>query len=644
MSSFEPQAFGKYFLVDKIATGGMAEIFKAKTFGHGGFENLVVIKRILGHLSDNQDFVEMFIDEAKVSVALQHANIVRVYDFGKVLDNYFIAMECVEGKDIRAILRRLSKQRRYLPIDFALFVVHEVCRGLGYAHGKTDLRGHPFGIVHRDVSPSNVLVSYDGDIKIADFGIAKAEQNTYTTADGVLKGKFEYMSPEQARGEPVDPRSDLFSLGILLYEMLTGRRLFKGESDLETLERIKRGDVRPPREVTPRVPPEAEAIVMKLLAPDRADRFQTAAKAQAAIRDVLGRSPDEIRPELRQFVRDLFREDILEEIARFESGSAIAAAWRSTADESLWEGNTSTSGTLQTAPAQAPAPTARRSAGIVAVVVALFLVVGAIAAGLTAWALLGQQRPEIVVVEPIAPAAPTVGRLSINVLPAAEMFLDGRPIGQGSTLRVPDLAPGEYVLKLVVEGREPHEEKVVVTAGEDALVQHTFPLAEASTDRTPRRSTTTSRPAAPVGDKPQIEFVTTPPGATVLVDGRVVGVTPTTFTGEVDVGYAIELKLDGYTTYRARLDPLAAGSTVPVRRELSRPAAAQPGTLAVGIIGGGWGHVYIDGKKQDQTAPGRYTVAAGTHTIRVVNEDLQLEYTEQVTVGAGATVRVNARP
>src|SRR5690349_9807815 len=179
----------------------MAEIFKAKTFSHGGFENLLVIKRILSHLGESDEFVEMFIDEAKVSVALQHTNIVRIYDFGKILENYFIAMECVDGKDVRAMLRKLSRKRRFLPIEFAAYLAHEVCKGLDYAHRKTDLHGRPYGIVHRDISPSNILVSYEGDVKIADFGIAKAERNTYNTKDGVLKGKFEYMSPEQASGE-----------------------------------------------------------------------------------------------------------------------------------------------------------------------------------------------------------------------------------------------------------------------------------------------------------------------------------------------------------------------------------------------------------------------------------------------------------
>ena len=237
--NFEPQAFGRYYLVDTIAVGGMAEVFKAKSFSEGGFEKLLCIKRILKHLSGNDEFVEMFIDEAKISVELQHPNIVPIYDFGKIQTNYFIAMECVEGKDVKGILRKLAEKRKLLPPEYAVYIAHETCKGLDYAHKKTNLRGEPFGIIHRDISPSNILVAYNGEVKIADFGIAKARISAYNTKDGVLKGKFEYMSPEQASGEGLSFKSDIFCTGIILHEMLTGRRLFKTDSDVKTLEKIK---------------------------------------------------------------------------------------------------------------------------------------------------------------------------------------------------------------------------------------------------------------------------------------------------------------------------------------------------------------------------------------------------------------------
>jgi serine/threonine protein kinase len=171
---FEPQRFGRYVLVDKIAVGGMAEVFKAKSFSEGGFEKLLVIKRILHHLSANEEFVEMFIDEAKISVELQHPNVVQIFDFGKSGDNWYIAMELVEGKDAKGILRRLARRRKLMPAEFAILIAHEMCKGLDYAHKKTDIGGQPLDIIHRDISPSNIIVSYGGQVKVADFGIAKA--------------------------------------------------------------------------------------------------------------------------------------------------------------------------------------------------------------------------------------------------------------------------------------------------------------------------------------------------------------------------------------------------------------------------------------------------------------------------------------
>ncbi|RMF59325.1 MAG: serine/threonine protein kinase, partial [Calditrichaeota bacterium] len=220
--NFKPIPFGKYELLERLAVGGMAEVFRARVRAEGGFEKHLVIKRILPHLSSDSEFVVMLIDEAKIAVCLSHPNIVQVYDLGKIEGTYFIAMEFIEGGDLREILRRCAQRNITVPIDHAIYITTEVLKGLDYAHSKragTKESATPLQIIHRDISPPNILLSYAGEVKIVDFGIAKASTRMMETAAGVLKGKFEYMSPEQASGLAVDARTDLFSTALLLYEM-----------------------------------------------------------------------------------------------------------------------------------------------------------------------------------------------------------------------------------------------------------------------------------------------------------------------------------------------------------------------------------------------------------------------------------------
>src|SRR3989338_5616370 len=239
MATLEAKQFGKYYLIEKLAVGGMAEIYKGKTYGVDGFEKLLVVKRILPHCCADKDFITMLVDEAKLSVTLSHANVVQVYDLGKVGDDYFISMEYINGVNLRDIVYRCRERNIKFPDELAAFIMSEVCKGLDYAHRKTDAGGVPLGIVHRDVSPQNILLSYEGEVKLVDFGIAKAAMNISHTMAGILKGKIAYMSPEQALGKTIDHRTDIFSAGIVLYEMLTGGKLFTGESQFEVLNQIR---------------------------------------------------------------------------------------------------------------------------------------------------------------------------------------------------------------------------------------------------------------------------------------------------------------------------------------------------------------------------------------------------------------------
>ena len=242
----EPIEFGRYRLIRRIAQGGMAQIFLAVQRGPHGFEKVAVLKVILPELCANDDFVQMFLDEARIAANLDHNNVVRVYDFGEISGRYYIAMEHLPGEDLASILQAARRVKRQLPVEVAVDFVIGAATGLHFAHDLKDSKGKPLNIVHRDVSPSNVLVTYHGTVKLVDFGIARAESNITKTEAGTLKGKVAYVSPEQAMGEQIDRRSDIFALGVVLHELLTGARHFKRESDLATLQAVASAPILPP--------------------------------------------------------------------------------------------------------------------------------------------------------------------------------------------------------------------------------------------------------------------------------------------------------------------------------------------------------------------------------------------------------------
>jgi TonB family protein len=279
--------FGQYVLIEKIATGGMAEVWKARMRGVEGFQKIVAIKKILPHLSDNQEFVDMFIDEAKFAAQLNHNNIIHIYDLGKISGSYYIAMEYVDGGDLKSIISRGESSGHPLTVELALFIASKIASALDYAHRKRDFDEKEMGLVHRDVSPQNVLVSHDGDIKLCDFGIAKAASKASHTHTGALKGKLQYMSPEQAWGKPIDRRSDVFALGTVLYEMITSSRLFGGDSEISILEQVREARVPPPSRINDEVPPEVDRIVLKALEKDADARYQTAGEMAREIDAVL---------------------------------------------------------------------------------------------------------------------------------------------------------------------------------------------------------------------------------------------------------------------------------------------------------------------------------------------------------------------
>lgn len=274
---------GHYTILRRLATGEMAEIFLARVVGLAGFEKLVVVKRMLPQLLHDAELVALFLHEARLAALLQHSNVVQVFDVGVVEDSYFFAMEFVHGKDARQILKAAADRRVQIPLDVALTIVRDVCAGLHYAHEKLGQDGKPLGIIHRDVSPSNVLVSYDGGVKLVDFGIAKARSRTTQTGASRVRGTISYMSPEQWRSKPLDRRSDLFSLGIVLYELTTTSRLFRGSKDFAVMRKVMEEPVPSPSSVRPDYPPGLAAIVEKALDRDRDLRYASAEQLQMDI-------------------------------------------------------------------------------------------------------------------------------------------------------------------------------------------------------------------------------------------------------------------------------------------------------------------------------------------------------------------------
>lgn len=328
------EKFGKYVLLEKIAAGGMAEVYLAKSAVANGLNKFVAVKRILPQYFSNEEFIEMFKDEAKVAINLNHGNVVSIYDFGIEKKQFYLVMEFVEGRNLRQVINELKKSNKSFQIDQAIFMVKEVAAGLDHAHRCVDANsGKPLNITHRDMSPQNIMISFEGEVKVIDFGIAKAETEKEETKAGTLKGKFSYMSPEQAEGALIDPRTDIFAIGIVLWELLANDRLFTGSNEAAILRKVRDCQIPPIRKVNPLVPQELERIVMKALAKDRNVRYQTAANLHRDLNRFLNiQYPDFSSQDFSQSLKESFKVPYLEarekliEYAKVELGAREVTA------------------------------------------------------------------------------------------------------------------------------------------------------------------------------------------------------------------------------------------------------------------------------------------------------------------------------
>jgi serine/threonine protein kinase/mannose-6-phosphate isomerase-like protein (cupin superfamily) len=459
----------------------MGELYLARSSGTGGWEKRVAIKTVLPHLSNQLDSIARFADEARIATTLTHGNIVQVFDFDKAEDGtYFIAMEYVDGWDLRWLLKAAEQDERRISEPIAIFVAAEMCRGLEYAHSRTDDNGDRLNIVHRDITPSNVLISRDGEVKLTDFGIAAAKNRFERTVTGELRGKFGYMSPEQASGEPVDHRSDIFSVGIVLFQMLTGAKPFDGESDMDTLARVQAGERPRLRELIEDVDPELEQIVERALAFEPEDRFQSAEAMQVALLGLLYRDTQPVTDrQLADFCKSLHTErmDPAKDGASSSSGPGFDTLLRQqlNGDGSASEANgaakareaSGTNGSnSRPLPAKGPTDSGNRTQtvdaashkrrskqrrrwqlfGLVAVV--------AIAIGALVLSYRAGQQGSIL---------PTVLRVETKP-PGARVFVDGTPYGL--TTLIERVKPGVHVLQIYNDGYEPVQRTVTAAANQ----------------------------------------------------------------------------------------------------------------------------------------------------------------------------------
>lgn len=501
--------FGQYILLEKVASGGMAELFKAKKIGIEGFERVLAIKRILPHLSSDEEFIDMFIAEAKLVARLSHRNITQVYDFGKIGENYFIAMEYIRGKDLRGVLKRCEGKSIKLPVALAVFIAKEVSSALSYAHRQKDSMGKNLNIIHRDVSPQNILISYEGEVKVVDFGIAKAGTHSKTTT-GVLKGKLSYMSPEQAWGKTIDHRSDIFSLGIVLYEMLTGERLFKGDTEINTLERVREARVESfPSSINADLTSELDAKVLKALAKEVTDRYQEASAMEADLGDTLFKlpSPDPTLL-LKKVMHDLFRPEIEAEHKSEMQEETMTARFANEATGG--EAKSYRAETIRTTPDLQTSVQRKRK--IFPYVFSSFLVIAIIISALIFWPGRSEKTLSPVPVQTVvntieskksdtqtddqidkqqsetqtddqihkqqnevskAAVVEGTGGLNVNAIPWANVFINGKAYGT-TPQAVEDLKSGTYKVRLQNPNFPAWEIKVKISKGEIAKVSHKF--------------------------------------------------------------------------------------------------------------------------------------------------------------------------
>ncbi|MDD5223333.1 MAG: protein kinase [bacterium] len=574
-----PFRLGHYVLTELVASGGMAQVFRGKALGPGGFEKTVAVKMIHPHLSADRDFIDMLIDEAKLTAGLTHPNIAQTIDFLEDENRYFLVMEYIDGQNLRGILKRAEELGRPLAFPDAAFIALGAASGLGFAHSRMDEDDRHLGIIHRDVSPQNILVSYEGDVKLVDFGVAKAAGRLSVTQTGVLKGKFAYMSPEQADGQALDHRSDIFSLGVVMYELFTGNRLFQGDSDISTLRRVREARVEPPRKTCPEIPEELEVITLRCLAREPGGRYQAAARLRDDLQLFLSRAGYfQSSQTLSRYLREAFSEERKknrkEEEKEFkkiltESGSESASSSSLIGTTPLLLPESDEKDATRKLAGKPPAPWLR-------VIFAGVLILMLAAAGFWVYPRLVKtgSSPAAVVVPPAAPA----------VLPA------------NPSAPPPPIAPAP------AEREQPR----MVSTGE---AERKIPAPP------PERKTLPPTVFPPAPAPKPIEVVQPQPDVVLPSEDLSPEVKPRTAVKTLVV-----------------VTPARSEVPVPAR------APAEPGILALNVLP--WAMVFIDGEKKGRNTPIiSLELAPGYHSVRIINTELKVDRTVPFEIKTGETTR-----
>jgi eukaryotic-like serine/threonine-protein kinase len=647
-----PSRFGKYTLIRKLATGGMAELFLAIQKSVAGFEKLLVIKRILPSMNQDRAFIEMLLHEARIAATLSHPNIVQIFDVGQQDNQFFIAMEHVHGEDLRSIVRQMKKKDVLeFPLEHALAIVLGMCAGLSYAHEKHELDGSALNIVHRDISPQNVVVTFTGDVKIVDFGIAKSDSRIgEQTKSGKLKGKVPYMSPEQARGDNIDARSDIFSTGVMLFELTTGKRLFKGTSEYETLRLICERDYPRPSDVRSDYPPDLEPIVMKALAKDANDRYQTAREMQADIEGFVRRHQIAVSHiALNQFMQGLFEDKLAMQKEALLQGKQLAdiiemqhAMTATDANDVDASGRHAT--TSQSMPAAArtvtdiaASPHGRKSGlalGLIAAVIALAAVGGGFGYLLFKKKSL-DEASRVSANASSSPLAPVVkGSLSLESdPPGASIWINGDLRSEVTPATLGQLPTGVALdVKLTMDGFEQGRESVTLKADDPSKVKLELRKGSviAELKISPEGATPTFVLDGKPVDGPRIESLASGVSHKLVVSAPGYIEQTVTFSGNAMETKRLEVALEKAPEPKHAATPRPGGNT-------AAPQPAGAGKINVGASGG-WCNVSIDGAPRGATPVAGVELSAGSHRVTCTTAEGKTQ-SATVVVPADGTAR-----